>query len=505
MTRLRRLRFITLMLLAVFAAQWLAPAAVQAAIPYEGYTWDRNFRDQHSINGYVYMDSIDGYELESGPFKDPEGIFVAPDDTMYVADAGNNRIIHLNRDREVLGIIGDAEGDGALNEPKGVFVKPDGTIYVADTKNQRIAVFDRNGTFIKAYGAPTSPLLGAGFTYSPSKLIVDKRNYMLVVSEGNTQGLLQIDANGDFKGYFGANHIGFNWMRLFVKLVASDDQKNQLAVQKPMEFASLTQDEEGFIYTTTLATETNQIKRLSPVGVDTLNPGKEVKYGSRFEMGPFEVASFIGITVSPEGFITALDLQSSKVFQYDKLGNFLFAFGGVGEQNGLFKTPSSLSQLKDGVIVVVDKGRNRLDFFRTTPFANLVHHASSLYVEGRYEEAESMWQDVLKQNANFTMAYHAIGKSLYKSERFEEAMHYFKLAKTKGDYSTAFREYRKEYMRDHFVWILFAFILLLVLLRLGLPYLASLFKKFAAARRESDRPVTAASSTAAAAKGGDLR
>ncbi|MFC5652577.1 hypothetical protein ACFPYJ_26355 [Paenibacillus solisilvae] len=501
---IRLIRFITLTLLAVLAAQWLMPAAAQAAIPYEGYAWGKSSRDQHSINGYVYMESIDGYELESGPFKDPEGIFVAPDDSMYVADAGNNRVVHLNRNREVLGIIGDAEGDGALSEPKGVFVKPDGTAYVADTKNQRIAVFNDKGKFIKAYGAPKSPLLGANFTYSPSKLIVDKRNYMLVVSEGNTQGLLQIDANGDFKGYFGANHIGFNWMRLFVKLVASDEQKNQLAVQKPMEFSSLTQDDDGFVYTTTLATETNQIKRLSPVGVDTLNPSA-TKYGSRFEMGPFEVASFIGITVSPEGFITALDLQSSKIFQYDKLGNFLFAFGGMGEQNGLFKTPSSLSQLKDGVIVVVDKGRNRLDFFRTTPFANLVHQASSLYVEGQYEEAQSMWQDVLKQNANFTMAYQAIGKSLYKAENYEEAMHYFKLAKSKGDYSTAFREYRKEYTRAHFVWIALAFILLLVLLRFGLPFLASKFKKYAAARRDTDRRVTAAGSRAAAARGGDLQ
>src|SRR6185437_11641394 len=128
----------------------------------------------------------------------------------------------------------------------------------------------------------------------------------------------------------------------------------------------------------------------------------------------------VDVTLNKDGLISALDLQTSKVFQYDKLGNLLFAFGGNGDQDGLFTTPASIDQTSDGMLYVVDKGRNRIDRFRTTPFADLVHQASKLYVDGRYAEAESLWKEVLEMDANFDMAYLAIGKSLYKSDRYQE-------------------------------------------------------------------------------------
>ena len=115
---------------------------------------------------------------------------------------------------------------------------------------------------------------------------------------------------------------------------------------------------------------------------------------------------------------------------------------------------------------VVDKGRNRIDRFRTTPFAELVHQASSLYVDGQYESSEQLWKRVLQFDANFDMAYLAIGKSLYKSERYKEAMDNFQLARDKVDYSAAFREYRKEYIREHFALIFISIIVFIALIRI---------------------------------------
>ncbi|PLT46472.1 hypothetical protein B8V81_4903 [Paenibacillus pasadenensis] len=503
--RFLRRRLLLLAAAAALLAAGLPASPAAAAIPYEGYARSAGYGDVHSQNGYVYAESLDGYELESGPFKEPQDLFAAPDGTLYVADTGNNRIVHLSREGELLGQFGDAEGKGSLNEPKGVFAAKDGQeVYVADTKNQRIAVFDGKGKYRREFPAPQSPLLGAGFTYSPSKLVLDKRGYLLVISEGNTQGLLQIDGKGEFKGFFGANHVGFSWSRLFVRLVASQEQRSQLALVKPMEFSSVAQDADGFVYTTTLGTESNQIKRLSPVGIDTLNPGRSVSYGMRFADGPFEMPSFIGIAVSPEGFITGLDLQSSKVFQYDKLGNQLFAFGGMGEQNGLFKTPASVAQLPDGDIAVVDRGRGRIDIFRTTPFADLVHRASALYVDGRYEESEQMWQEALRLNANYAMAYHAIGKALYKAENYEQAMAYFKLAKSKAEYSEAFREHRKQVARDHFGWIALILLAAAAALRYGLPALSRLLSRAERSRSRREPPPPAPGRAHSSAKGEGL-
>lgn len=460
-----------LLALVVLVGWALLPTSASATIPYHGYTYSSD-REVRSIAGYVYAGSIDGTEDPAiGAFNRPESLYFAEDGMLYIVDSGNNRIVQLDRDRRYVRSFGDAEGQGALSEPKGVYVKADGTVYAADTKNGRIVVFDAAGAFVRDYPKPESPLIGSTFSYSPSKLVLDKRDYMYVVSEGNTQGLLQIDPAGQFRGFYGANHVGFSWSRLFVKLIATEAQQRKLSAIVPAEFSNLELDDEGFMYTTTLGEQVNQLKRLSPVGVDTLNLGTARPYGDLYTVGPFAMASFIGVTVSPEGIISALDLQTSKVFQYDKLGNFLFSFGGTGEQNGLFVTPSDLKQDANGNLYVVDRGRNRIDMFRTTPFADLVHEASTLYVDGRYSEAEALWQEVLRVNGNYEMAYIAIGKAMYKAERYREAMDYFELAGARGDYSVAFKEYRKEFVREHFAVFAIGAILLFVALRWGVPWL----------------------------------
>ncbi|MBD2867804.1 hypothetical protein [Paenibacillus arenilitoris] len=449
----------------------MLPQQGYASTPYEGYIWNTEGRDVRSINGYVHDRAIDGAYLPSGPFNGAEDLFIGPDDTVYVTDTGNNRIVHLSADDELIKVIGDTEGPGKLNGPKGVFVKEDGSVYVADTKNQRIALFDREGAFLKELTAPDSPLLGPGFSYSPSKLVVDNRDYLYVVSEGNTKGLMQIDGNGDFKGFFGSNDVPFNLRDFLVRLIATEEQKAKLPTVQALAFSNLAQDGKGFIYTTTLGTDVNQIKRLSPVGVDTLNRGAN-KYGDLISYGgPFQVASFEDISINPDGLITALNVTTSRVYQYDKLGNLLFVFGGNGDQDGVFTTPSSLAENAEGTIYVLDKARNRIDLFRTTPFADQVHEASRLYVNGRYDEAKAIWDEVIQLNGNYDIAYHAIGKALYKAEQYKDAMDYYRSANARGDYSEAFRQYRIEFVREHFAWFFSGAIVLFLGLRYGLPFL----------------------------------
>jgi DNA-binding beta-propeller fold protein YncE len=465
---------------------FLIPMEALAETPYNGYIWNTEGRDVESINGYEFDNSIDGSYLSAGPFQSPEDIFIAEDDSVYIVDTGNNRIVHLNKNHQLVNVIGNNQGSGKLNGPKGVYVKNDGTIYVADTQNQRIAIFGSDGKFIKELTAPKSPLLGAKFTYSPSKLVIDKRGYLYVLNEGSTKGLMQIDENGEFKGYFGANPVGFSWSRLVTKLIATKEQKAKMETVKPLAFSNLDQDQEGFIYTTTLGEEINQIKRLSPVGVDTLNPSPK-QYGDLVEYGSnIEIPAFIDLTVDKDGLITGLNLQTSKIYQYDKLGNLLFIFGGLGQQNGVFITPSSIDKNSKGNMYVVDKGRNRVDIFRTTPFADLVHKASKLYVDGQYEEASNLWKQVININGNYDIAYYAIGKALYKSEKYKEAMTYFSAANARPDYSQAFQQYRIEWTREHFSWIFGGIIFLFLLFRYGIRMIKKLISR---TRKSNQQPI----------------
>ena len=87
------------------------------------------------------------YKLNS-----PRDIATAPDGTIYVADANNHRILHLDQAGNLLHAWGEfgasnyntnemAPG-GAFNEPWGIAVGPDGRVYGADTWNNRIQKFN---------------------------------------------------------------------------------------------------------------------------------------------------------------------------------------------------------------------------------------------------------------------------------------------------------------------------------------------------------------------------
>jgi tetratricopeptide (TPR) repeat protein len=453
----------------VFILLLIMPATVNAVNPYRGYIYDNLGYTPVSINGYLYANSIDGVGTEFGKLKAPEDLFVAPDDTLYIVDSGNNRVLHISQSQEVIGIYGDTEGKGLLNMPKGVFVNAQGDVYVADTMNRRIALFDKSGQFVKDFPQPESPLLGKDFVYSPSKLIADKRGYLFVVSDGANQGLMQIKPDGQFAGFFGANHVPFSWTRVLVKLVASEEQKDQIASVRPPEFSNLFQDSEGFIYTSTLGVPVNQTKRLSAVGVDTLNAYADFRYGDLYmplSNGQELLDAFVDVSVSKSGLISALDQTTGRVFQYDKLGNLLFIFGGIGLQDGLFRTPSSIAETSDGMIYVADRTRNRIDSFYTTPFGNLVHHASELYVDGKYDEAFGPWNEVLHLNANYDLANYVIGKTFFRKQQYKEAMEYFQLARNQTGYSDALHEYRKVFVRENFGTIMTVLISTFIFIRL---------------------------------------
>lgn len=72
----------------------------------------------------------------------PYGITITPDQSLYMADGKNERILKMNLNGEVLGALGEpGKGVGQFGWAHSVAVSPTGEIYVAEILNWRVQKF----------------------------------------------------------------------------------------------------------------------------------------------------------------------------------------------------------------------------------------------------------------------------------------------------------------------------------------------------------------------------
>lgn len=414
--------------------------------------------------GYVYHRDF-GLDLE---MDGPQDMFLAHDNTLYIVDTGNDRVLKVDLYGNKLAEFGksrDLPMEHRLKKPQGVFVNEFDEVIVADTDNKRIVIYNQDGTVKRIIPQPESVLLGEDFHYQPTKVIQDRRGYLYVANSNDYRGLILLDANGQFRGFFAPNRVPFSLRRIIINMFATEAQKEKLSKTLPTPHSNMIIDQYGYIYTSTVYDRKNQIKKLNSVGTDVLNNSDYV-YGYTFRRGSQYVQpNFVDLTVNEKGIISALDSQNGWIYQYDQDRNLLLMFGGKGEEKGYFGYPTSIVGDADGYLYILDKDRNNVQIFRPTQFAELVHAASELYVDGRYQEAAGPWREVIKYNTNYSLAWSGIGKAYMKLEEFDKALQAYHYARNRDGYSEAFGELRHAWVRANFglaVLLIAAFILLIV-------------------------------------------
>ena len=74
--------------------------------------------------------------------------------------------------------------------------------------------------------------------------------------------------------------------------------------------------------------------------------------------------------------------------------------------------------------------------------------------DGKYDEASAIWQEVLRRDSNFELAHTGLAKSYYKKGDYVQAMQEYVIARNKDGYSLAFGEWRHDFLRQNFGWVL---------------------------------------------------
>jgi DNA-binding beta-propeller fold protein YncE len=91
-------------------------------------------------------------------FRAPDDVVFASNGDLYVADSGNGRIVHLDREGKFLGQFGKkGKGPGEFATAHGLAIDKNNRVYVADRGNRRVQVFGPTGEFVtewKGFGNP---------------------------------------------------------------------------------------------------------------------------------------------------------------------------------------------------------------------------------------------------------------------------------------------------------------------------------------------------------------
>lgn len=395
---------------------------------------------------YTVKRVITGFGETGDALMEPQDIFVDKHDHVYVADTGNNRVVHLNDAYEFVAAYNNG---GTFSAPKGVFVDDYGDVFVADTGNQTIVHLEADGTLSETFVKPESDLLGEDESFNVTKLSLSPQGYLYTIS---SQQFMTIDAENQFKGYVGANAVGFDLARLLIRLFASKEQKEKIVDVERDPYHNFVIADDGMIYAVA-ANDTAPIQKINAVGKNIYPAGYPVET-ILGEDGRYIDPVFVDIAVDKNGIITVLEQQTGMLYQYDQEGNMLAAFGGLGAKQGKFVLPTSIAVNSKGEILVLDGSTGYIHILEPTYFIQKVIAGVTQYANGEYEQAHGTWQDVAGIDVNYPLANSGIAKALYKLGDVEGAMEYYRLAKDKAGLGMAFADYRYRFFQQHFLLLI---------------------------------------------------
>jgi len=466
-------KFLKVFLLSLLVVLTLAPS-VSAIVPYTSYIYTIDGVSIESPHAYVPDKVIDSSKMGLNVALDTAtDLETDKEGNIYIADPKNNRIIVIDSEwmpKMFIDTFVNSYGIiDSLNNPSGVFILED-EIYVADTNNARIVVFNRiDGSYIRVVGEPVSDVFPDNHIYRPIALAVDRAGRLYVVSSTTHYGVIQMNKDGSFVGFLGAQKTSPSAWQLFWRMFQTEEQRARSEKLVPTEYNNITIDSEGFIYVTTSSLDKDQmlaaitgksrsgdyapVKKLNPLGSDVMMrtgfwpPSGEVEVNS-LSTNPNAttgVSTIVDVALGDHGMWSIIDSKRSKIYTYDSDGNLLFVFGDKGSQLGNAQNINAITYHGTDILVM-DRATGNITIYKRTIYGNAIASALKNQNDRNYDQAAIYWEDILQRNNNFDQAYVGIGDSYYRAGDYEEAKKYYAYAYDTEDYSEAFKKTRKAWI-----------------------------------------------------------
>lgn len=460
----------------------LCPAGVANATEVNTYTYNYDYWgiEYESPDAYEPVSYTDGRVLGTTALKGAQSIYIR-DNHLFVADTGNNRLLELSIDgseitlvREITAVVSEELEVKELLAPQDMFLAENGDIFIADTGNFRVLHVDKDLNVQKVILLPNDPTVDQEVPFEPTRLVTDRSGRVFVLAKNVNKGFMEFEANGDFIGFTGANDVMFNMGEYLKKVFSTKAQRDQMASFVPTEYNNLYIDDKAFVYCTTAVFEDEEvisgdckpIRKLNSLGDDIL-----IRNGEYYPVGDLDwddaagmngPSRLVDVTAFDNETYYAVDRVRNRIFGYDEQGHLLYCFGGVGNKLGYFQLPSSIDHMGTDLFVL-DSITGGITRFSMTEFGRLIHTALDLYKQGDYDTAAVYWEQVLQLNGNYDLAYIGIGRSLLRQKDYEGAMEYFKTKRDPQNYSRAWKYYRKHWIEDNLGYVILILIALILI------------------------------------------
>ena len=483
-------------LVLAFALVMFLAVPVGAFNSFQTYTYSINGDPLYSPDAYIPVGTYNANYMglpEGANISDPYDMVVDDDMNVYIADAGSNSVIVLDRYYKhkftITTFTNEIGAPDSFSSPRGVYVTDnkyngygeiieEGRIYVCDTQKYRIVVFDRSGNFLYVLDAPESELFEEGSVYYPVAVAVDQYNRIYVVSSQTTQGIIVLTEDGDFTGFIGAQEVSISLWQIIWRRFQTDAQKKLSTIFIPVTFSNITVNDDGFVYASSDKIEASkvesairsksgsssnsQVKLLNNAGSEIMRrngfypPVGEIAYTmASHDPNVIKGVSVVGdVAVGESGTWSLTDTKRSKIFTYDNEGNLLFAFGDRGNlQLGNISTVKAIAYQGEKLLILDSGTSKSITVYERTEYGDILYQAVTDQINREYDKAINNWTEILMRNSNFDAAYIGIGQALYRSGQYESALEHYEAAYDTENYSIAYMEIRKQTIESIFILI----------------------------------------------------